>query len=106
MFCRGGYASAPLAGGASFTSRFATALGLAFLILTSGKSSIGPDQVSSVFSKGLLRFCAAGNSGHGTTKMAICHSAAAKMALRGIFPSIRQPRKILTLGAFFGRRVH
>jgi hypothetical protein len=51
---------------------------------SSGKSSIGPDQVNSAFSSAALRLAPPGNAGQGTMKKTACHNAAATIARAGI----------------------
>src|SRR5258708_25172561 len=104
MRWRGWKASAP--SGGSGLAGSPRGLGLAFVrvMSTKGKSLIGPDQVSSVFSKEEKWRAAAGSLGDGMTIKTMCHKAAATMARRGTRRSTQHSLKKLPTRKFLGTR--
>src|SRR5260370_6291595 len=106
MRWRGWNASAPSGGKGFAGSPRGLGFGFGLFISTRGKSVIGPDQVSSVFSKAEKWVAAAGKRGDGMTIKTICHSAAATRARRGIRGSTQHSLKKLTSRKFFWTRFH
>src|SRR5438046_10641004 len=105
MRWRGWKASAPL--GAHGLSGSPRGLGLALgaFISTKGKSVIGPDQVSSVFSNAEKRVGAEGRRGDGMTIKTTCHRAAATRARRGRRRSTQHSLTTLPSRKFVGTGV-
>ncbi len=84
MRWRGWYASVFSAGAGSGAALCEPLFRAFFGISSSGKSSMGPDQVSCVLSSAETCFGVMGSFGQGTTKKTICQRAAATSAPYGI----------------------
>src|SRR5258707_8236970 len=104
MRWRGWKASAPSGGSGLAGSLRGLGLGLELFMSTKGKSLIGPDQVSSVFSNAEKWRAAAGSLGDGITIKTTCHKAAATMARRGMRRSTQHSLKKLPTRKFLGTR--
>src|SRR5712692_10310101 len=101
MRWRGWKASAPSGGRGLAGSPRGLGLALGVLISIKGKSTMGPDQVSSVLSNAEKWVAAAGRCGEGITIKTRCHKAAATRARRGMRRSIQQSLKNPASRKFF-----